>query len=119
MKEPMARSAALLAADDAELMRQMLLVWDDTFEEIEGGADLQAVTLLGLPPPIATRLVAQAIFRCASSVSRSDVDAVLDLAAGRPGRRRDLSAGLKARRDREYVRIASPVRTDRTEGTDP
>ena len=119
VKEPMARSAALLAADDAELMRQMLLVWDDAFEETEGGADLHAVALLGLPRPIATRLVAQAIFRCASSVSRSDVDAVLDLAAGRPGRRRDLSAGLKARRDREYVRIASPVRTDRTEGTDP
>ena len=42
-----------------------------------------------------------------------------NLAAGRPGRRRDLSAGLKARRDREYVRIASPVQSDRTEGTDP
>ena len=73
VKEPMARSAALLAADDAELTRQMLLVWDDAFEETEGGADLRAVALLGLPPPIATRLVAQAIFRCASSVSRSDV----------------------------------------------
>jgi tRNA(Ile)-lysidine synthase len=119
VKEPMARSAALLAADDAELTRQMLLVWDDAFEETEHGADLLAVVVLGLPRPIATRLVAHAIFRCASSASRSDVEAVLDLAAGRPGRRRDLSAGLKARRDREYVRLASAVRTDRTERTDP
>ena len=37
-----------------------------------------------------------------------------------PGRRRDLSAGLKARRDRAYVRVASPDRTrSRREGSRP
>jgi tRNA(Ile)-lysidine synthase len=117
VKEPMARSAALLAADDAELARQMLAVWDGAFEETETGADLLATALFGHPRPIATRLVAQAIHRCGSTASRADVDAVLDLAAGRPGRRRDLSGGLKARRDRQHVRLVAAVQTDRPEGT--
>jgi tRNA(Ile)-lysidine synthase len=38
----------------------------------------------------------------------TDVDAVLDLARGRPGRRRDLSGGLKAVREKEYVRVSRP-----------
>jgi tRNA(Ile)-lysidine synthase len=42
--------------------------------------------------------------------TESDVAAVVDLARGRPGRRRDLSGGLKAVREKEYVRVsrASP-----------
>jgi hypothetical protein len=31
---------------------------------------------------------------------------VLDLASGRPGRRRDLLMGLKAVREKEYVRVS-------------
>jgi hypothetical protein len=31
---------------------------------------------------------------------------VLDLAGGRPGRRRDLLLGLKAIREKEYVRVS-------------
>ena len=38
----------------------------------------------------------------------SDVEAVIDLARGRPGRRRDLSGGLKAIREKEYVRVSRP-----------
>jgi tRNA(Ile)-lysidine synthase len=43
-------------------------------------------------------------------VTTADIEAVLDLADGRPGRERDLSGGLKAVREREYVRVsrASP-----------
>ncbi len=37
---------------------------------------------------------------------RESIDAVLDLAVGRPGRRRDLPDGLKARREREYVSLS-------------
>ena len=43
--------------------------------------------------------------------TRDSVDAVLDLAAGRPGRRRDLPGGRAARRDRVYVRVTSSVET--------
>jgi len=39
-------------------------------------------------------------------VTEADVKAVLDLAQGRPGRRRDLSGGLKAIREKEYVRVS-------------
>ena len=43
-------------------------------------------------------------------VTEADVEAVIDLARGRSGRRRDLSGGLKAVRQKEYVRVsrASP-----------
>jgi tRNA(Ile)-lysidine synthetase-like protein len=41
-------------------------------------------------------------------VSREAIDAVLDLAEGRPGRRRDLPGGLKAIREKGYVRITRP-----------
>lgn len=38
-------------------------------------------------------------------VSREAIEGVLDLANGRPGRRRDLPEGLKAVREKEYVRV--------------
>ena len=114
VREPLARAATLLADDDAELTRQMMAVLEDVMVETEGSVDLLATALLGQHRPVAARLVAHAVFVCGASVTRADVDAVLDLAAGRPGRRRDLSAGLKARRDREYVRLSSPVRTRRS-----
>jgi tRNA(Ile)-lysidine synthetase-like protein len=41
-------------------------------------------------------------------VSKEAVEAVLDLAKGRPGRRRDLPEGLKAVREKEYVRVSRP-----------
>ena len=41
-------------------------------------------------------------------ITEADVEAVLDLARGRPGRRRDLSEGLKAVREKEYVRVSRP-----------
>jgi tRNA(Ile)-lysidine synthase len=39
-------------------------------------------------------------------VTETDVEAVIDLARGRPGRRRDLAGGLKAVREKEYVRVS-------------
>jgi tRNA(Ile)-lysidine synthase len=41
-------------------------------------------------------------------ITEADVEAVVDLARGRPGRRRDLSGGLKAVREKEYVRVSRP-----------
>jgi hypothetical protein len=47
-------------------------------------------------------------------VSREAIEGVLDLANGRPGRRRDLPEGLKAVREKEYVRVSrsSPSTSD-------
>jgi hypothetical protein len=68
--------------------------------------DLRATRLASLPRAVASRVVRLALLRCNALAAREDVDAVLDLAAGRPGRRRDLSEGLKAKRDPEYVELS-------------
>jgi tRNA(Ile)-lysidine synthase len=115
VREALARTGALLREDDAELTRQMEEVWDDVVTlhqplpaPVPVRADLRAAALRGLAPPIAGRLVAKVLHRLGALATRADVLAVVDLAAGRPGRGRSLSAGLRARRDRGYVRIARP-----------
>lgn len=117
LREPLARTAAGLREDSDELMRQMFVVLADVIEETPEGADLRAVRLLDLPRAIAGRIVAHAVYCCGVPCARADVLAVLDLAAGRPGRRRDLSSGLKARRDREYVHLTRPSPDD--DGNEP
>jgi tRNA(Ile)-lysidine synthase len=106
VREPLARSAALLVADDLELTRQMWAVWDEIHEETADGVVLDAARLLEVPRVVASRLVGQAIFRMGRTVTRSDIDGVLDLAAGRPGRRRSLTHAVAARRERVYVRLS-------------
>ncbi|MGZ4149232.1 MAG: ATP-binding protein, partial [Actinomycetota bacterium] len=106
VREPLARAAALLVADDAELSRQMAAAWPDVAEDEPNGVALDAVALLRLPRVVASRLVGQALIRTAGEATRADVEAVLDLAAGRPGRRRDLTGGTRALRDRTSVRLA-------------
>jgi tRNA(Ile)-lysidine synthase len=106
IREPLARTAAVVEEDDRELVRQMQAIWEDVYEETRDGAHLMVEGLRSAPRPIATRLIGQAIFRCGHPSTRADVDAVLDLANGRPGRRRDLPSGLKARREREYVSLS-------------
>lgn len=110
LREPFVRTAAGLRADADELMRQTSAVLGDVVVDTPAGVDLHAVALLDQPRAIAGRIVASAVYACGVPCDRADVLAVLDLAAGRPGRRRDLSSGLKARREREYVRLsrASP-----------
>jgi tRNA(Ile)-lysidine synthase len=106
VREPLARSAALLVADDLELTRQMYAGWDEIYDETPDGIVLDAARLLEVPRVVAARLVAQAIFRLGRSVTRSDIDGVIDLAAGRPGRRRNLTHAVAARRERVYVRLS-------------
>lgn len=108
LREPLVRTAAGLREDAEELTRQTSAVVDDIVEETPEGADVDAIRLLDLPRAIAGRVVAHAVYACGVPCSRADVLAVLDLAAGRPGRRRDLSSGSTARRDREYVHLSRP-----------
>jgi tRNA(Ile)-lysidine synthase len=117
LREPLVRTAAGLREDADELMRQTFAVLDDVVDETPDGVDLLAARLLDLPRAIAGRVVVHAVYRGGVPCSRADVLAVLDLAAGRPGRRRDLSSGLKARRDREYVRLSRS--SPRAGETDP
>jgi hypothetical protein len=53
-------------------------------------------------------VILRAAFSLGSPLTHADVEAVLDLAAGRPGRRRSLSGGLRAERGRSYVHLARP-----------
>ena len=115
VREALARTGALLREDDAELTRQMEEVWDDivTLHQPPASpmpvrADLRAAGLRALPSPIGGRLVAKVLHRLGSPATRADVVAVVDLADGRAGRERSLSAGLRARRERGYVRVARP-----------
>jgi tRNA(Ile)-lysidine synthase len=110
VREPLARTASILRDDADELDRQARAVFHEVVEETPAGADLVADVLLGLPKAIAARAIRGAILLCGRPGTKEDVDAVLDLAAGRPGRRRDLSDGLKASRNKGYVCIsrASP-----------
>ncbi len=116
LSEPLARTAEGLREDADELDRQAREVTDEIVTPTPDGADLNAVALLDLPRAIGGRVVSRAVYDCGAVCARADVQAVLDLASGRSGRRRDLSSGLKARRGREYVHLfleASPERSRR------
>jgi tRNA(Ile)-lysidine synthase len=109
VREPLARTASLLREDAEELGRQMWDAWDDVVEETRDGAQLDAVRLLGLPRPIAGRLVWQALVRFGGVPTIEHVDAVLDLAEGRPGRRVDLGEGRRAVREPRSVALLRPT----------
>jgi tRNA(Ile)-lysidine synthase len=114
VKGPLARTGDVLREDAEELESQASSAIAELVEEVPEGISIPAVPLLDLRPPIAARVVQQAIRRCLVPPAREHVEAVLDLAGGRPGRRADLGKGLSATRDREYVLLTStsPVGSD-------
>jgi tRNA(Ile)-lysidine synthase len=105
LREPLARTAFTLAEDAEELARRAAEAGDAILAETPEGADLAAVGLLDLPRAIGARVATQAVYRCGAVCSRADVEAIFDLASGRPGRRRDLSDGVKGRRGRHHVHL--------------
>ena len=107
LTEPLARTAATLREDAEELTQQASAVMDDVVTDAPDGVDVDVVGLLDLPRAIGARVVSHAVYACGAVCSRADVEAVYDLAAGSPGRRRDLSDGLKARRGRSHVHLGS------------
>jgi tRNA(Ile)-lysidine synthase len=103
--EPLARTADALRPDAHELARQAAAAGAEVMDETPTGVNLAADALLGLPRALGTRIVTHAVYRCGAVCTQADVEAVLDLAGGRPGRRRDLSDGLRARRGPEHVHL--------------
>jgi tRNA(Ile)-lysidine synthase len=105
-RAPMARSAALLRRDADELERQATEAVVELLEDVPGGVRLDATALASLPGAIGGRVARAALYRCGVLPTLDDVGAVLDLASGRPGRRRQVTGGLLAVRDREYVSVS-------------
>lgn len=106
VRPTLARSAALLRRDADEFERRATEALVELLEEEPEGVRLPATTFDTLPGAISSRVARAAVYRCGVVPTQDDVDAILDLAAGRPGRRRDLTGGLLAVRDREYVSIS-------------
>ena len=117
LKATLARTADVIRSD-----AEYLEGWADDIARVivqvdESEIRVAAEALGELPGPLAARVVRRALRLAAaaggewdSDVSASHIGAVIDLAHGRPGRSVDLPGALKARRDREYVRVsrASP-----------
>ncbi|MGH2641913.1 MAG: TilS substrate-binding domain-containing protein, partial [Actinomycetota bacterium] len=105
------RTATLLRADRDELNAVARAAYQETVANERGGdVRFDARRLTALPPPVASRVIRLAIYDARSEDwtapwSKEAIEAVLDLAEGRPGRRRDLPEGLKAVREKGYVRV--------------
>ena len=107
-----ARTAELVRSDRDELGAAAAsaieeIVGDGSPDEIR----FEAGRLAALPSQVASRVVRLAAYRWMAGGwtapwSKDAIKAVLDLAEGRPGRRRDLPEGLKAVREKEYVRVS-------------
>jgi len=108
VRAPLARTAALLRADERVLSQLAGDATERVVDEAPDGFDLDAAELLTLPRPVAARVVRDTLWRARVFATEGSIDAVLDLAAGRAGRSRDLGLGSTARRDRGYVHLSRP-----------
>jgi tRNA(Ile)-lysidine synthase len=113
VKRPIARTAENLRADRRALDRQTMVAFRDVVDRryADGHARFDARKLLELDPVVARRVIRFALFNLVSGDepgpwSKDAIDAVLDLARGRPGRRRDLPFGSTAVRERGYVHVS-------------
>ena len=107
-----ARTADLLRGDRDELYTVAVTAFHDAVDGERGNdVRIDVMKLRALPTPVATRVIRLAAYDVlsgdwAAPWSKEAIEAVLDLARGRPGRRRDLPGGLKAIREKEYVRVS-------------
>jgi tRNA(Ile)-lysidine synthase len=106
------RTANLVRADRDELSAVAVAAYAETVDGERGGdVRFDARRLRALSPPVASRVIRLAVYSALASDwaapwSKEAIEAVLDLANGRPGRRRDLPEGLKAIREKGYVRVS-------------
>jgi tRNA(Ile)-lysidine synthase len=110
-RRPIARTADLVREARLELYDATFRAYRDVVVEDDGGVRFDAATLRALPRPIGSRVVRLAVYNAISfdesaPWSKDAIDAILDLANGRPGRRRDLPNGSTAVRERQYVLVS-------------
>jgi tRNA(Ile)-lysidine synthase len=109
-KASIVRTADLLRADRQELEAESLRAFRRIVEDDDERVRFDATELARLPPPLAGRVIRVAVYTAfagdwAAPWSREAIEAVLDLARGRPGRTRDLPDGRRARRTRTHVEV--------------
>jgi tRNA(Ile)-lysidine synthase len=99
----LARTSDLLRADAAMLDELASGLGATILERAGAGWSLDVEALGELASPIASRVVRHAFAAAGIEWNRAAIDGVLDLAAGRPGRRMDLGDGWSARRARARI----------------
>lgn len=116
VKAALARTASVLLDDAEELERQANRALAEILDEDRSGVILPAYDLAALPRALASRVAKAALYRSGVVPTSIDIDGVLDLASGRPGRGLDLTGGLNASRDKEYVHLSRPSPESRARG---
>jgi tRNA(Ile)-lysidine synthase len=112
VKHPIARTAENLRAVRDELDHRAAAAVPEVVER-DGvrAVRFDVGSLVALGPVLAARVIRAGLADISSNDAtapwpKEAIDAVLDLARGRPGRRRDLPFGSTAVRDRRYVRVS-------------
>jgi tRNA(Ile)-lysidine synthase len=108
VRSTLVRSADLLRSDAQLLDRLGEEAFAQVATTLEDGSRLLAAAVRSLPPSLASRVVRLALLDLGLVPEATHVEAVLDLASGRKGRRISLPDGLRARSDGEYVRLSRP-----------
>jgi tRNA(Ile)-lysidine synthase len=115
---PIARTADTIRRDRDELRTRTFEQYRRLVQENDEDVLFDAAGLNELSEPVAARLIRFAAYQVLSidvpaPWTKAGIEAILDLAGGRPGRRRDLADGRVARRDRTHVIVTRPDRMDR------
>jgi tRNA(Ile)-lysidine synthase len=116
VRATLARTSGVLRRDERELRLQASAAGEALVEDGPSGLDIDANGLLGQPIAIAGRVVRTAIYRMGVVPTEEAISSILDLAAGRSGRRRDLPDGLKVVRNKEYLSLSRPSPESREPG---
>lgn len=108
VKATLARTAGNLRADRDELLRATVHAAAEIVDATRGGeVRFDAARLRALARSTAARVVRFGVYNTLAvddvPWTKDAIEAVVDLAHGRPGRRRDLPDGRVARRDRTHV----------------
>ncbi|HEX9300530.1 MAG TPA: tRNA lysidine(34) synthetase TilS [Actinomycetota bacterium] len=105
VKRTFARTADHLRRDATTLFAQADQHAKTLIEVHDRGFAIRARPLLDLPPALSSRVARRGFQRADLGWDHEAIDAVLDLAAGSPGRKRDLLLGIRARRTRTHVEV--------------